>query len=475
MGALVKVAQFGDALLFGGRISKSLNMVTENMRGGWMRIHESYTGAWQRNDEINFSSASTFHADFACKTLIARDVAKLRLKLVERDKDGVWSETNNPAFSPVLRKPNPFQTRNQFWESWILSKLSRGNTYVLKQYDNRNVVVAMFVLNPDRVWPLVADDGSVFYRLSVDKLSGLPEEVIVPARNIIHDRMNCLFHPLVGVPPIYACALAAIHGLNIQNQSARLFQNNSSPGGVLSGPGHIPDDVAKRVKEYWEQSFSGRNVGRVAILGDGLKYEKMSFTAVEGQLIEQLKLTAEIVCSTYHVPPYKVGIGEFPPYTNVQSANVEYYSQGLQSLIEDAEECLDEGLGIGWGVGLGTEFDVDNLLRMDSVTQMDVLEKAKGILTLDERRKKIEHPSIIGGDTVYLQQQDHSIAAIAARDAMLIQQAKNYAQGLAELPEPQSDDDPPSDEDISASKALLAWEMADLTLDLPEIESAAAA
>ena len=55
--------------------------------------------------------------------LAASDVAKLRVKLVERDTDGIWSETSNPAYSPVLRKPNLFQNRIQFWECWILSKL----------------------------------------------------------------------------------------------------------------------------------------------------------------------------------------------------------------------------------------------------------------------------------------------------------------------------------------------------------------
>jgi phage portal protein BeeE len=40
-----------------------------------------------------------------------------------------------------LRKPNRYQNRIQFWEGWILSKLMRGNTYVLKvRDDNRNVV-----------------------------------------------------------------------------------------------------------------------------------------------------------------------------------------------------------------------------------------------------------------------------------------------------------------------------------------------
>ena len=41
-------------------------------------IHEPYPGAWQQNVAINTDTAASFHADFACKTLIARDIAKLR-------------------------------------------------------------------------------------------------------------------------------------------------------------------------------------------------------------------------------------------------------------------------------------------------------------------------------------------------------------------------------------------------------------
>src|SRR5262245_58511954 len=128
-------------------------------------VQEPFPGDWQQNREIRNDTAASFHADFACKTLIARDIAKLRVKLAEKDSNDIWSETTNPAFSPVLRRPNDYQTRNQFWESWVLSKLSRGNTYVLKVRDARNVVTALHVLDPTRVEPLVANDGSVFYRL----------------------------------------------------------------------------------------------------------------------------------------------------------------------------------------------------------------------------------------------------------------------------------------------------------------------
>jgi HK97 family phage portal protein len=391
-------------------------------RGGWWSILEAASGNWQRNVEVRYDLVLSNHADFACRTRIASDIAKLRIKLVQKDADGIWSEVSNSAYSPVLRKPNDWQNRIQFMEAWVLSKLQRGNTYILKQRDGRGVVTKLYVLDPTLVTPLVADDGSVFYQLTADNLAGVGQSITVPAREIIHDRFNCFFHPLIGLSPIFAGGLAAMQGLAIQNDSTTFFQNGAQPGGILSAPGAISDETAKRLKEHWEQNFSGKNSGKVAVLGDSLKYEAMKAKAVDSQLIEQLKWSAEVVCSTYHVPPYKVGVGQMPAYNNIQALNVEYYSQCLQVLIESIELCLDEGLGMGESIG--TEFDTDNLLRMDSVTQMDVLEKAKSVMTLDERRKKIELKRVTGGNTIYMQQQDHSIEAIAARDAQLIAQAE---------------------------------------------------
>jgi HK97 family phage portal protein len=386
-------------------------------------IREPFSGAWQRNEELSNDAQMAFFAVFACHTLISSDLSKNRIRLVAQNGQ-VWQETTNPAFSPVLRKPNSFQNRIQFIENWVNSKLSRGNTYVLKERDGRGVVVALYILNPDRVQPLVSDNGQVFYRLSQDNLSAITSsDTIVPAREIIHDRFNCLFHPLVGISPLYAAALAATQGTNIQRSTARLASNGVRPGGILTAPGKIDPENAKRLKETWETQYAGpQGAAKIAILGDGLKFESLTMTADEAQLIEQLKFTAEMICSVYHVPPYKIGVGPLPSYNNVQALNVEYFSQCLQKHIEDIELCLDEGLGIGEGVTIngqvyGTEFDVDNLLRMDSITQMDVLEKSKGKLTVNEQRAKLGQLPVEGGETVYLQEQDHSLAWLAKRDA----------------------------------------------------------
>src|SRR6516225_7702444 len=167
-----KQKQFGGGITPVGPLG-SFSSVSEG-RGGWFPlIREPFTGAWQRNLAINVDTASSFHADFACKTLVARDIAKLRIKLVSRDQNGIWTETTNPAYSPVLRQPNIYQTRNQFYENWMLSKLSRGNAYILKVRDNRNVVTDLHVLEPTRVQPLITADGEVFYRLATDYLAGI--------------------------------------------------------------------------------------------------------------------------------------------------------------------------------------------------------------------------------------------------------------------------------------------------------------
>lgn len=414
---------FGLTIARTSRLQKDLSPVDAS-RGWWPLIRESFAGAWQRNVEVRKDEVLSFHAVFACQTLIASDIAKLRIKLVQQDgTTGIWSETRNPAYSPVLRRPNGYQNRIQFIETWVLSKLQFGNAYILKRRDGRGVVVGLYCLDPGRVKPLVSETGEVFYELNTDNLSGLAERIVVPAREIIHDRFNCLFHPLVGLSPIFANGLASSHGLAIQNNSTAFFRNGSQPGGILTAPGEIKADTAARMKAYWEANYTGSNSGKIAVLGDGLKYEAMTVKAVDAQLIEQLKWTAEVVCSTYHVPPYKIGIGQQPTYNNVQALNVEYYSQCLQVLIEAIELCLDEGLGIGEGIAIngqtyGVEFDIENLLRMDGVTQMEMLDKGKNYLTPDEGRGKLGLAPTPGGNVVYRQQQDYSLEALAKRDAL---------------------------------------------------------
>lgn len=419
-------------------------------RGGWWNvIRESFTGAWQQNIEITLDSVLSYNAVFSCISLIAADFGKLRPKLVQRSDDGIWSEVDSAAFTPVLKKPNHFQNHIQFKEWWATSKLINGNTYALKKRDNRKVVVDLYLLDPTRVKPLVAPNGDVFYELNTDNLADVQERVVVPASEIIHDRMNCLYHPLVGLSPIYACGLAATQGLAIQRNSTRLFQNLSRPAGILTAPGAISDTTAARLKTAWQDNFTGDNYGKVAVLGDGLEYKPVTLSPLEAQMIEQLKWTAETVCSVFHVPPFKIGIGTMPAYQNTELLNQIYYADCLQSLIEQFELCMDEGLGLDSpkdGKVLGVELDLEGLMRMDTATLVKTLKEgvSGGIVAPNEARKKMDLPAVKGGETPYLQQQNYSLAALNKRDTA------EDPFGTAKPPAPAAPadgEDPPPEDD----------------------------
>lgn len=456
------------------RIKAAVESTTQGLqslfsRGGWWPlIREAFAGAWQRNVVVDVQDVLTCGPVWACVTLIASDIAKVALNLTQRNADGIWEPIENSAYSPVLRKPNHYQTRITFIQSWLISKLTRGNTYVLKERDSSQKVRALYVLDPTRVQVLVAPDGSVYYQVSQDKLSGVQEaSVVVPASEIIHDIMIPLYHPLVGVAPIHACGLAATLCLKIQRNSATFFQNQSTPSGILTAPGVISEDTAKRLEDHWNENYAGeQNAGKIAVLGDGLKFEPMTTTARDSQLIEQLKDAAIEVCNAYHVPPYMVGYGPPPNYNNIEALNAQYYAQCLQILIEALELCLDEGLDLA--ANLGVEFDLDGLLRMDSATKMTVTTSGikGGAYTPNEGRRRHNLKPLKGGDTVYLQQQDFAIEALYARDQA--QPAPSSVKPTTPIPPPATKDEQPSRVLIFKDKIRLkAYEKGVLKAGIP--------
>lgn len=385
--------------------------------GAWMPIvREPYTGAWQQNQELRLETALANPVVFRCVSLIASDVGKLPLRLVQVDQYGVWTETTSPAFSPVLRKPNSYQTIGQFLEVWMISKLLWGNTYVLKDRDQRGVVTALYVLDPCRVKPLVSPDGAVYYELQTNELAGIPTDggqLVVPAREIIHDRWNCAFHPLVGLSPLYACGGAASQGLAMQAASTSFFTSGGRPSGMLIAPTEIDPLTAQRLSETWHSL----GAGKTAIVGNGMKYEAVGSSAEESQLIEQAGWTAKTIAGCFGVPISMVDSSQQPPYANSEASTLQYHSQCLQTHLVAIEVALDQGLELPFPYG--TEFDLDDLIWLDSAGRTKAAHDAigAGAMTPNEARwKYFGLGPVEGGDTPYLQQQYVSLASLAKRD-----------------------------------------------------------
>lgn len=440
---MAALSVFGALSVYNRPRLESLSPVAGADRG-WWTIFQGNQGQPETNfqRDIRWAPEEIVQAPalWTCITLIAGDIAKLKPRILQLMDWGGWEPAENvSAFSSTLRRPNRYQNSIQFIENWILSKLQHGNTYVLKERDARNVVTRLYVLNPEWVTVLVDEEGGVWYELNRDPLNGFADDVIVPASEIIHDRFNCLFHPLIGLSPIFAAGLPALQSLRTSKHWTKFFGNNAQPGGILSAPGAISPDAATRVKTTWETNYTGINAGRVAVLGDGLTYTPLSPTALDTQVVEQLKWTGETIAATFHVPAYKLNIGAAPAVSGAQ-LDTEYYKQCLQRLIEDFETCMDEGLGLDTPVGtparqLGVDLDLSGLLRMDQKAQMETLKAGidASVYTINNARATVDLKPLTGGDTVYMQQQDFPLDQV--RDNKLPSNAPAPAPAPA-LPTP---------------------------------------
>lgn len=429
---------------------------------GWplTLIRESYTGAFQQNVTVDSREDLTrFSAVYAAITTIAGDVGKLRPMLMANLPNGTCVEVKEQSpFRAVLVRPNSFQNRIQFIQQWVTSKLIYGNTYALKERDARGVLRRLYILNPERVTVLVTDGGDVYYQLAQDNLAQVRVNVTVPASEIIHDRICPLWHPLVGIPALYAGALSATMGNRIQKNSASFFGNQSRPGGYLVSPGKIDDEYARNLKNQWDQNYGGANAGRTAVLANGLKYEPMnSMPAQDAQLVEQLGWTVEDVARCFHIPAYKIG-GPIPANTSVESLNQQYYDICLQVHIEEVEAVLDHGLELP--PDKHVKFDLDALLRMDTAAMVAAEAEAvkAGIKSPNEARLRMNLPPVKGGDIPYLQQQNYSLEALAKRDAKADPFAKD-AKKPAAPPAPPVRSPAANDEDAAARANELAVDL----------------
>ncbi len=391
---------------------KSLSSVNS---GGWLSLfNNGFHANFQQDEEPSREDAAKFYAVTACVSLISKDIGKLGIQLKQK-KEGVLVPVDIPPRFRTLIKPNNFQTWQQFNEQWTSSLLFRGNTYVLKTRDVFGEVCRMVVLNPDLVKPLIDDHGNVFYQLNNDQLAQTESE-IVPASEIIHDRINAFYHPLVGLTPIMSCGIAAGMGQAIQKSSRKFFGNGSRPGGIIIAPGPISIDKAEEIKAKWNTNYSGDNIGKTALLADGMQYTQLGMTATDAQLIQHLDMSARIVCSAFNVPPFKIHIVDAGK--NPAESSEIYYSDCLQALIESRENLLDDGLELK-KFGVEAFFNLDALMRMNPTTQMAYLKEGvgSGLISPNEARQKLGYLPVLGGDSPVMQQQNYSLSALAKRDA----------------------------------------------------------
>ena len=360
---------------------------------------------WQtgRNISYNNSETSIVHA---CVDAYAQTIASLYGEHYKYDDGGSKILVRNSALSRILHQPNDYQTRSDFMLNLVKSLFMQGNAYVVGYRNNRGEFDSLHLLPAASTSPYIEPESkAVFYALGENPMLGQIEHLI-PARDVMHIRLHTPRHPLVGVSPIENAAASIAANGAITAHQATFFNNMSRPSGVLSTDMKLTADQMMQLRSAWEAQSSGMNSGRIPILSNGIKWEPMSLSSQDSQVVQAFSMTVEDVARAFRVPLPLVGDYRAATYNNVEQLIASWLSTGLGFVLEHIELSFDKFFGLSRGQF--TEFDVDTLLRTDFSTRVDGYTKAiqQGLMTPNEARAKMGGlPAIDKGDVVYAQAQ----------------------------------------------------------------------
>lgn len=428
--------------------------------------HEPFAGAWQQNagDCQKNPSVLSYSPVYSCINIISQDVSRLPARVKTQLPDGSIVVAENHPINAVLLRPNHYQSPVEFWQRYMASKLTAGNTYVFIRRDARGVASAFYVIDPRTVQTLITESGDVFYRIGHCEMAGL-YDVTLPASEIIHDRAVTLFHDLVGVSPLYAAAVSALGGLAINQNSTAFFQNEARPSGVLS-VGAISEESADRLKAKWKEEFTKGGHGRIAVLKGEAKWQPLAMTAEEAQLIDQLKWVQSDIAQVYRVPLYKLGDLTKVTFRNAETLGREYLNACLVHYLEAIESRWDVSLNFPRNTWL--EFDTSGMLRMETDLRMTAYQTGlqAGVFSINEVRLMEGLPPVEGGNEPMIQMQYQPVSKVAAGvppSATATAPAGGVGAEPADAPAGDDTADAANDDGDSVELAFLAAARATLT------------
>lgn len=353
------------------------------------------SGVAQTGSLVTPETAMRVSAVFACVRIIAQSVAVLPFTLYTVSGAGRIKAVDHPLFNVLTKRPNSWQTAYEFFLMQQAHLCLRGNAYARIVIAPTGNVEALLPLHPDRVRVYRLLNGRLRYEVR-DPLSNTTESVL--QEEMLHVR-GLTLDGLVGMSPI-AVARETIGGaLGTQDHANRLFANGARPGGILTVPGKLSDAAAKRVKEDWQQKFTGPNAHRIAVFEDGMAWQPMSMTPEDAQFLQTRQFQVLDIARIFGVPPHKLGELSRSTHSNIEHQGMEFVTDTLMPWLVAWEQAVGRDLMTAPEQDVyHAEFQVDALLRGDTASRYAAYAVGRqwGWLNADEIRKR-EGMDPIGG------------------------------------------------------------------------------
>ena len=351
--------------------------------------------------DVCIDSAMKLSVIFAAVRLVAQTVATLPL-IVYRKKNGGGREvaTDHPLYALLHDSPNADQTAVEFWEEVITSLTLRGRAYIHKAYDVNGTIIALTPLHPDRISArLLMTNGTYRYLYNH------------PTRGTVEYKDNEIWVPkgYLGLSVIQYGARSMGAAMSAERASAKLYGNDLRPVAVVTRDEILSKDQRAQVKDAiadgMMKSIEG---GPIRLIEGGMKYQQLSLTAEDAQLLESRQFSVEDLCRWIGVPPSMIGHGTAVSNwgTGREQINLSFLQQVLGAYTERLEQGIMKHLvKPEERRRIYAEFSLEGLLRADSAGRAAFYSSAvqNGWMTRNEVRELENWPTVEGGDELTVQ------------------------------------------------------------------------
>lgn len=339
-------------------------------------------------------------AVYGCCKCIGEDIAGLDVQVRRKLAAGGWAVDTEHRLNRLFRRPNRWQTRFHFWTYLLIAFSLRGNGYAVILRDRAGQPTELVPIWPDNasVHRPFEPGGRIWYTINSSLLGGSWR---IPQENLLHMK-NISLDGYIGLSPI-ACAQDVI-GLAIatQQHGAILFRQGGQLAGVLTHPGRVGKEGTDNIAQSWRDVHSGvQNAHKIAILEEGMKYEKIALTNEDAQFLQTRQFQVLDICRIYRVPPHKLAEYGRATFNNLEQQQQQYIDDCLQphtdqlaGLLEDLLLFEDE-----WGT-YQIRFDYSSLLQGDMAQRFSAYQTGltNGFLSRNEVRAREGMNPIPGGD-----------------------------------------------------------------------------
>ncbi|MFU0831705.1 MAG: Phage portal protein [Oscillospiraceae bacterium] len=350
---------------------------------------------------INAQNALQTTAVFACVRLLSESIASLPLFLYRKTETGKEKATDMPIYEVLHDVPNPETDSFQFWQAFVANMLIYGRGYAEVVRNNAGHIVQM--------WNITTP----FVRVQRNSETQELEYVITPSgkeRFILRkdqifrvdwfsmDSLNA-FRPLELAQNAIGLSEAA------EEFASNYFKNGANVGGIIEYPDVLRDNDLEQYKKDVRKEYSGlSNAARLLFLEQGAKFQKVSNTPEESQMLETRKFQVEEVARFYNVPLHMVGDLEHATFSNIEQMSLNYVIYTLRPYLVRIERAITAQLLMPQERSIYfPKFSVEGLLRGDYKSRMEgyAVARQNGWMSANDIREleDMDHiPAEEGGD-----------------------------------------------------------------------------